>query len=359
MVNVCDAYSGEILQSFYVSGGFQDIQSVISPDGQYVAVSFDGSIQAPSRGFSRTYDGKIKLWNIATGREVLTIIGRAEGAVLKYRPDGRRIASIGEERKIKIWDSVTGQVQLLLQDSIGTYSSLAYSPDGRRIASAGDGQMRIWNADTGRELFSLRARADGVRLVYSPDGRRIASTVSGGEVEVWDTDTGLMVSTLRRHIAGISDLSYSPDGRYIATAGSDGSVKIWDIDTGQEALTLRGGKGHFTRMASRPDGRRIAACDEVYMYVWDATPVQSQTSSERLTLADARWDAWQWYEAKDCLNQKFWFAAAWHLDQLGKRHPDEPDLRTKLATARAGLAEEGSRLLPTELPDLPTDVFAK
>ncbi len=61
--------------------------------------------------------------------------------------------------------------------------------DGKRIVSVSrDNTVRVWDADKGREIFSLKGHSTQVLSVaYSPDGKRIVSA-SWGTVNVWDAD---------------------------------------------------------------------------------------------------------------------------------------------------------------------------
>jgi WD40 repeat protein len=68
---------------------------------------------------------------------------------------------------------------------------VAYSPDGKRLASAGDDYtVKVWDAQTGQELHTLKGHTDLVNSVaYSRDGKRIASASDDHTVKVWDALT--------------------------------------------------------------------------------------------------------------------------------------------------------------------------
>src|SRR5262249_10531491 len=108
-----------------------------------------------------------------------------------YSPDGRRIVSGSRDWTVKVWDAATGQDLLTLKGHTQPVSSMAYSPDGRRILSCADNAPRVWEAATGQDLLTLKGHTSEVSSVaYSPDGRRVFASDSKGKVLAWDATTG-------------------------------------------------------------------------------------------------------------------------------------------------------------------------
>src|SRR5205823_4167164 len=115
----------------------------------------------------------------------------------------------------------------------GQCLNLAFSPDGRFLATGGEEYtVKIWDVETGREAHPpLRGHKEDIYTVaFSPDGRWLASAGEDSTVRVWDRHAGYALArTFRGHTGLVSSLAFSPDGRQLFSGSNDHMVKVWDV----------------------------------------------------------------------------------------------------------------------------------
>lgn len=198
------------------------------------------------------------------------VIGHSFAHGASFSPDGRRIASVGDNGSVLIWDTESGEQLAELSDHMGLILGVAWAGDGRRIASVGrDGNLRLWDADKYRQLAELHGHEGWIRgIAWASDGRCLASVGDDGTVRIWDADTNKQLIKLHGHKGPVLSIAWDADCRRLASGGEAGTVIIWDADTGAQLAELRGHGGPVNGVAWAVDGRRLAtAGDDVR--IWD------------------------------------------------------------------------------------------
>src|SRR5262249_48110276 len=145
---------------------------------------------------------------------------------------------------------------------------LAVSHDGVQVASAGTqwsrangGEVRVWEATTGKSLATMHTREPVASLAFGSLDKLAIGTGQAevGQIELRDWAKAEIQSGLKGHSGPVMALAFSSDGSTLVSGGSDHTVRIWDLATGKERNPLSQQHGPATGVAFAPDGRSVAA----------------------------------------------------------------------------------------------------
>ncbi len=247
-------------------------QVALSPDQARVAVGLNLGHGRCRIGLFDTFSGQERAnWAAAPGQIL----------ALAFSPNGKRLASGGDDHVIRIWDAVTGQPLGECRGHTSKVLSLAFRQDGSRLVTAShDGTVRQWDARTGREVEPPydRHAAEVSAAVYSPDGQRVASAGADRTVRLWRSVGRQDQAVLRGHTGTVAALAFSRDGRRLVSASynvgslqGDGTVRFWEAAPEATLPVLAGHSDYVYPVVCSPDGRWIAsgAWDRT-VRLWDA-----------------------------------------------------------------------------------------
>ncbi|XZN92415.1 MAG: WD40 repeat domain-containing protein [Microcoleus sp.] len=243
---------------------------------------------------SGSWDHTVKVWDLRTGQELRTLRGHNTSVLsVAVTPDGKKVISGSADNTIKVWDLETGQQLLNLTEHKERVNALAVTPDGKKIVSgagkstllggaSSDNTIKIWDLETGQELFTLDGHTAIINAVaVTPDGRKVISASGDASLKIWDLQTREQLHTLTGHKGiydfhkgEINDVAIASDGKQAISASSDDqSLIIWDLESGEKLQSLKVTAGIHGQgvVALTPDGKlAVSGCDKSIL-VWDLT----------------------------------------------------------------------------------------
>ena len=211
-------------------------------------------------------------------------IDKGAASDITFTPDGTQFAvttSIG----IWIYDAKTGAEITVLKQHDRGYGKIAFSPDGHTLACAtrnsGRGEVQLWDTAAGKLVTTLPAPTGISSLFFSQDGTKLACAGTFGRIHVWEMSPEtppVLVTDIRLFFDSWSDpwlTELSPDERLLAIAipdweDKDFSIQLWDGKTGEHLHTLKGHTRWVTALTFSPDSKTLISSDEYEtMRMWD------------------------------------------------------------------------------------------
>ncbi|MGE3181792.1 MAG: WD40 repeat domain-containing protein, partial [Phycisphaerae bacterium] len=245
-----------------LTGGVKPISAIeFSPEEQtLVAGSWGGAAWA---------------WNLADSSEPRELTIPDEGLYtavndVAFSTNGQWIVAGAKDRTARIWNADSGTLVVTLRGHDGDVMATEFQPHGTLLATgSSDGTIRLWTDKEGwKAAAALLGHTSGVlALEWSNDGARLFSADQSGVIRTWlaapETFAPLLLQYPR---TAIYTSLFDPSGDLIAGAAYDGFVAIWDSKTG--ALVREWDAHHeasCNTLSYSADGMKLLTCS------WDKT----------------------------------------------------------------------------------------
>lgn len=238
-----------------------------------IAFHPEGSAVATSSG-----DGTVRVWDLASGKERVRLsVPRTWFLGLAFTSEGATLATYEADPggALRLWDLATGAELRRLEGHQGEVRRLATLPGGRLASLGIDRTIRIWEVGSGTLIRTIATGdPDPAALVASPDGDRVLTATYDGSVRSWDPATGAPTETIPAKSRGFAGMAWGgqPDGPRLALGGTDETIEVLDWPSGARRLALDGHTGaSFQGVALDASGQTVySGAVERWTRQWNA-----------------------------------------------------------------------------------------
>ncbi|MCA9192687.1 MAG: serine/threonine protein kinase [Planctomycetales bacterium] len=205
-------------------------------------------------------DGTIELRGLSGGQDGSRLVGHQTRVILAAADTNEHwLATCAQDGELIVWNLDSGKEWLRMAVPKDSYE-LSFAPNGSTLCVASDSAgVQFWDAATGKLHAGLELPRAEVRTVaFSPDGGLMAAAaVNEPHIYLWDLRAGRLKGTLVAD-QGFYRLSFTTDGKQILAGGRTSDVQVWDVLSGREQSRLLGHYGPVRDLCISPDGRTLA-----------------------------------------------------------------------------------------------------
>ncbi|KAI8770414.1 cell division cycle protein 20 [Biomphalaria glabrata] len=154
---------------------------------------------------------------------------------LKWSPDGRHLASGGNDNLINIWSNQMSSAPPVytLTDHQAAVKAMAWCPWKPYLLATGGGtadrHIRMWNIQSGASVGAYDTESQVCSILWSSEHKELISGhgYALNHLRIWKYPTMTKVVDLVGHKSRVLCMAMSPDGTTVASAAADETIRLW------------------------------------------------------------------------------------------------------------------------------------
>lgn len=194
--------------------------------------------------------------------QVFTLTAHEDSAYSAvFSPDGNSVVSISLDGTVIVWDlDDESYVELGVTDEFGDgfyYAYATFSHDGNRIAFVLDNIIEVWDLRTNSLVQSIERQQLFVSMSFSDDDKKIISVFEDGELVIWDVETGQEVNKTKGCPWEVSGAAFSKDCGRVGMIVDVNNILICDINSKYIIKICRDGDDYLESVLDAHKGKKI------------------------------------------------------------------------------------------------------
>lgn len=217
---------------------------------------------------SASLDGSVRLWQLSTqGVEVLP--HPAGVTSVSFSSGGHRLLTGAKDGVVRLWELASKEVIRSYKHTDAILEARLTPDGGMVVASGEDGRLSLWKTSTGQRKQSWSTGGGVARgLQFQEQGTKLLAGLASGDVVIWELSSAKEQRRFSAHPKGILRMNFDEKRQRLLTISSDQTFKLWDFPTGQLLMLRQNGSQPTYDIAIRPNSQDLAVASTNELSLW-------------------------------------------------------------------------------------------